>query len=290
MTSLTGRKRVLKRAATLSSVAAIGLLLLAGPALADPSKPSPRPSNLPKGGVVKTPSSAPTSAPEAPDAPGTTSEGATDQPTPPPGEPRFQVIPSPGVTTCEDLGLGETLMKVNGARKDHVQDGDGVSGVVRDTDIDKDGDPDSLYVTIDPGIVVSAVVYMHGNRGHIYESEFAPGSHGAFLAPPRSNNTEPPVNHWLICGPTSSTTPSPTGSVSPTDSQSPGVPPTASVTPSTPPGGSLPVTGLALTGVVLTGLGMVGAGVGLRALRRRNGTADAEPEEVESDGDKPKDV
>jgi hypothetical protein len=177
-------------------------------------------------------------------------------------------------------------MKVNGARMNHVQEGDGLSGVVRDTDIDTDGDPDSLFVTIDPDVAVSAIVYMHGNRGHIYESEFAPGYHGAFLAPPRPNNTEPPVNHWLICGPTS--TASLSGSVSPTDSQSPGVPPGGSVPPTTPPGSDLPVTGLALTGVVLTGLGMVGAGVGLRALRRRTDAAEAE--ETESGDDEPKDV
>jgi hypothetical protein len=290
MTSLPARKRVLQRTAAVSSVAALGLLLLTGPALADPTKP-PRPSNAPTTAVPQSPDGPP-AGPKASGAPGAaTAEGSDTQtePTPPPGEPRFEVIDSPGVITCEDLGLGQTLMKVNGARKDHVQDGHGLSGVVRDTDIDKDGDPDSLFVTIDPGMAVSAIVYMHGNRGHIYESEFAAGNHGAFLAPPRSNNTEPPVNHWLICGPMSG--PSPTGSVSPTDSATPGTPPSAGTPSTTPPGGGgLPVTGVALTGVVLTGLGMLGAGVGLRAVRRRNSTTETESEETDSGDDKPTDV
>jgi hypothetical protein len=286
MTSPTGRKRTLQRAATVSFVASVGLLLVAGPASADPTNP-PHPTGRPTTTAPGTPSTLP---PGDSEAPGTTTEGsgAQAEPTPPPGEPRFARIDSPGVITCEDLGLGTTLMKVNGARMNHVQEGNGLSGVVRDTDIDKDGDPDSLYVTIDPDITVSAIVYMHGNRGHIYESEFAPGYHGAFLAPPRPNNTEPPVNHWLICGPMSST-PSPTGSVPPTGTPSPGTPP-SSVSPSTPPGGDLPVTGIALTGVVLTGLGMVGGGAALRAVRRRKDTTEPQVEETGSDDDEPKDV
>ncbi|HEX6076176.1 MAG TPA: hypothetical protein VFZ32_13035 [Micromonosporaceae bacterium] len=291
MTSLTGRKHTLQRVTAVSFVAALGLLLFAGPALSDPSKPPPRPSDPPTAAVPKNPSSPPTGAPEAPGVPGTTAEDSgvqADEPTPPPGEPRFDTIDSPGVITCEDLGLGQTLMKVNGARMNHVQDGDGLSGVVRDTDIDTDGDPDSLFVTIDPGVVVTSIVYMHGNRGHIYESEFAPGYHGAFLAPPRTNNTEPPVNHWLICGPTSTATPTDSP---PPDSQSPSVPPGGSVPPTTPPGdGGLPVTGLALTGVVLSGVGLVGAGVALRAVRRRTDPAETQAEETESGDDESKDV
>ena len=271
-----------RTAAVLAGFTTIFALAAPGIAYADRPKP-PTPSESAEPSEPPT-TSAPSLSAEPPatdesDAP-TTSATNSDNPD------KTVRVHSPGTVMCEDLGLGTTLYRINGAKNNKVVGNDKVDTVVKDTDVDKDGDPDSLYVTIKDGTVATAVVAIHGNRANVYEDTFTPGKYGPFYAPKQPNNPQPTVNHRLICGDASSDSPSesPSGSVSPTDS------PSGSVAPSESPtapggGGGLPVTGLAVGGMVLTGLGMVGAGAAMRALRRRNSEAAEGDDESTDDTD-----
>lgn len=188
-----------------------------------------------------------------------------------PGAPDKTVeVKSPGKVTCEDLNLGTTLQKVNGARNNKVVPGKGVSSVVKDTDADRDGDPESLFVTVESGTTATAVVAIHGNRAHVYKDSFTAGEHGPFYSPSRSNNTHPPVTDRLICG-AAATSPSPSAEPTGSETEAP-----ASPTPTTPGDGStLPVTGVQATGIGLVGILLLAGGTALVIAGRRRRRTEA---------------